>query len=148
MVYPLSAALGAVLCGLGLIGLALGAPGAEAAGLRGTLVHDVLCLLTGIVVLMGTVERRGVARRLCMAAAAVHTAFLVLAIIHTIVVAGLVTVRGIDLCVSAAVVVSCITVLRMPEAARRRLRSYGSPRRSSALILAVAPQSDVDRSTT
>jgi hypothetical protein len=111
MIHAFSAALGLALCALGVIGLGVSSSFTDAVEYRTNVIYDFLCILTGIVALMGTAERDRVTRRFCMAAAAAHTGIVVLALIEITTVNPLFAFGTSDLCVSSSVVTSCLAAV-------------------------------------
>jgi hypothetical protein len=122
MIQVFCAALGTVLCALGLMGIVLGWSAADtAAQFRGILPYDALYLVSGIVAFLGMIGRRWIARRLCAAIGAVHGAIVVLGLaVPTL------DSRLADLCVSAVIAMSCFAATSRARAMTRRpRRAYG-----------------------
>jgi hypothetical protein len=120
MIHPFFAALGVALCALGFAGMALGQWTTEAVYLRSS---DAVYLVSGILALMSIVERRWIARRLCLGIGAVHVVIVIMGLARTL---PALDFRPVDLCISAVVAVSCLARgWRSTASERRRAPAYG-----------------------
>ena len=131
MIHAFSAALGLALCVLGVIGLGVSSSFIDAVEYRSNVIYDFLCILTGIVVSMGTAEQDRVARRLCMVAASAHTAVVVLALIAITSVNPLFAFGTSALCVSSLVVTSCLAAVWRLHSSLRPARVHSDGRLAS-----------------
>jgi peptidoglycan/LPS O-acetylase OafA/YrhL len=114
-----------------MAGFAFGPAATGVVFLHDRVAHGGLYIITGVIALMTLVERRSIARRLCLGIAVAHAAILILALAdHSS------TMAAGDVCVSAVVATACLIATRRESARRRRSYAFDSrlgPERSELL---------------